>query len=169
MLCPPHHLYFRTHHTSDALTVYGAPLPCAPGLDVHASRHQHLFGVYWDEDHDERVLNLVDTLHHHNVLSDFVAFHEHEGCFWAVAKPHLPETRIVQALTVLDGASCDVLGDVWSWHAGCVGRAIRVPPDLSFGNGATTYWDFPIATLTADANIHELGSLVTTDKWGEPL
>ena len=167
MLCPPYHVHFHQHADSERLTAFGAPVPCAPHLDVKLPQIQHVFGVYWDEDHDERVLNLADTLHHHNVLVDFLAFHEHEGHLWAVLKDGLA-SRHVQALTVLDGASADVLGDSWSWEASSV-RGLRTLPMVRFANGDITNKGLPVRGVTSNEFVkHRLGQLVRTDEWGNP-
>jgi hypothetical protein len=167
MLIPPYHYRFSTHADDSRLSVYGAPILCAPQLGVDPPPVHHLFGIYWDEDHDDRVLHLADALYHHNVLTDFLAFYEHEGSLFTVLKDRLTPTRVAQALAILDGTcSFDVLEDTWFWQATNPRLDLQAPGYLKFENGqAENYLEGPFdSALQTDIVRHKLGGIVKVDQ-----
>jgi hypothetical protein len=80
----------------------------------------HDFAIIWDEDHDERVIQVVEEIHKGGRLASFLFFGERKGTFTALlsdeAKPlqeHLH--KWVAAI------AAEVQGDAWTTAVGVLG------------------------------------------------
>ena len=68
-----------THYSILRAVVFHDPLgrPIAPAW-------YHDFAVIWDEDHDERSIDVIETIYRHGLLSRFVYLGERKGTFTSV-------------------------------------------------------------------------------------
>jgi len=62
--------------------------------------------VYWDEDHDERIISFLDNLDS-SIRMKLIAVQEHEGCLSLIWKHSIPEPFLREN-------QLDVEGDVWT-------------------------------------------------------
>jgi hypothetical protein len=69
------------------------------------------FLILWDEDHDTRVIEVLENLYNQQRLRDYIIFAERKGCFYAVLPPHVSLSTSTELPTDL---TLDVGSDTWS-------------------------------------------------------
>ncbi len=78
--------------------------------DEQPTPHYHDFAVIWDEDHDVRVIWLIEQLYLRRMLPHVAAIGEHKGCVFAHAVGSWPAAFE----SVLADIAGGVPGDYWS-------------------------------------------------------
>jgi hypothetical protein len=82
------------------------------------------FAVIWDEDHDERVIEPIESVYRHGFLASFLIFGERRGEFTAILADEVRERERHRFLAArLASITENVDGDVWSACVTTLGSA----------------------------------------------
>lgn len=109
----------------------------------------HRFAVFWDEDHDTRIIRVIEKLMKYQVAHAFMAFAEHEGNFTAVLTPwaanlHPAKLRKLGEL-VMRAIRKGLDADTWCWTFGAPVPFVcpeRIPYGGVFYQGYEGPWGF---------------------------
>lgn len=109
---PTGYLGRGTHYSTMRAVVFhdsvGQPTPFAQFSD---------FAVIWDEDHDERVFEPIETLYRRGLLSRFVMFGERKGIFTAILADPFSNQEQAEYLENELNVACQSLDSGDSWIA----------------------------------------------------
>ena len=110
-----------THYSVLRATVFhdaaGKPLP-------HAKAHD--FAVAWDEDHDERVFDVIDEIDRAGLLPAFVIFGERKGSFTAVVSDSVGGTaRLGHLEEHVNRIAQEHSGDLWPGDVVRIGQPMN--------------------------------------------
>lgn len=73
----------------------------------------HDFAILWDEDHDERVVPLVERIYFAGLLAPMLFLGERKGALYAVTSPLLPREKTHRFVAALEALSQDQ-DDPWT-------------------------------------------------------
>jgi hypothetical protein len=87
----------------------------------------HDFAVIWDEDHDDRVIEPIQTIYQLGLLPAFIAFGERKGNFSAIVRDDTSPKRLSLLDDRVNSITQNLVGDdVWPAQVAVIGS-----PELS--------------------------------------
>ena len=78
----------------------------------------HDFAIIWDEDHDTRIIKVIEKIYFSGFLSRYKFFGENKGCFTTIRDISIPEGILENLIyTTQIESICDkVEEDVWNYE-----------------------------------------------------
>lgn len=144
-------------------------LRCAEWFDVERRplprAEVHDFAVIWDEDHDTRVIDVVERIYLEGLLSPVQFIGERKGTLTVIVAARFywnAEERVLEDFKrrVSDiAASSSVSGDSWTTEIGSFDRSPTYPPHQTYLAGLIQSTEHKIDTYVR--NIDNLWSLGT--------